>query len=98
MRLSFGNGWVFKNPAALKSSENRIKRVACEIIGFAWRWPETADSILLYGLDEPIFVIDEYTRRLVKRKITRNLSYDHLQKLFENNLSRDFALYQISTR
>ena len=57
--------------------------------------PETADSILLYGLDKPIFVIDEYTKRLVrKEKLARDLSYDYLQKLFESNLSRDFALYQ----
>ena len=57
--------------------------------------PETADSILLYGLDKPIFVIDEYTRRLVKKeKLARDLSYDYLQKLFESNLPRDFALYQ----
>lgn len=29
--------------------------------------PETADSILLYGGDKPTFVIDEYTRRFVKK-------------------------------
>jgi len=49
--------------------------------------PETADSILLYALDKPVFVIDEYTRRLIKkRKLSQNLSYDFLQKLFEKNL------------
>lgn len=57
--------------------------------------PETADSILLYGLAKPVFVIDEYTRRLVKaRGLTRDLSYDFLQKLFEENLRKDFRLYQ----
>jgi len=57
--------------------------------------PETADSILLYALDKPIFVIDEYTRRLVKkRKLAKNLSYTSLQKLFEKNLRKDFKLYQ----
>lgn len=56
---------------------------------------ETADSILLYALDKPSFVIDEYTRRLVKKRgLARNLSYDFLQKLFEENLRRDFRLYQ----
>jgi endonuclease-3 related protein len=53
--------------------------------------PETADSILLYALDKPVFVIDEYTRRLVrKKKLAQNLSYDFLQKLFEGNLKKDF--------
>ena len=57
--------------------------------------PETADSILLYAGDKPIFVIDEYTRRLVKkRKITDKLSYDHLQQLFQQNLPKDIKIYQ----
>jgi len=56
---------------------------------------ETADSILLYGLDKPVFVIDEYTRRLMKRhKLAKNLSYQFLQKLFEGKIKRDFRLYQ----
>lgn len=29
--------------------------------------PETADSILLYALDRPVFVIDAYTRRILGR-------------------------------
>ncbi len=57
--------------------------------------PETADSILLYALDKPIFVIDEYTYRLVKKRdLVKNLSYAFLQKLFEKNLRKDFRLYQ----
>jgi endonuclease-3 related protein len=56
---------------------------------------ETADSILLYALEKPVFVIDEYTRRLVeKKKLTKNLSYDYLQKLFEKNMPRNWRLYQ----
>lgn len=57
--------------------------------------PETADSILLYSLDKPSFVIDEYTRRLVtKKKLARDLDYDFLKSLFEHNLPPDFRLYQ----
>ena len=57
--------------------------------------PETADNILLYAGDKPIFVIDEYTRRLVKkRKITDKLSYDHLQQLFQQNLAKNVKIYQ----
>lgn len=57
--------------------------------------PETADSILLYALDKPVFVIDEYTRRLIeKRNLAKNFSCLSLQKLFERNLKRDFKLYQ----
>jgi endonuclease-3 related protein len=57
--------------------------------------PETADSILLYALDRPTFVIDEYTRRLIKKKnLSDDLSYAALQKLFEKSLRKDFRLYQ----
>ncbi len=57
--------------------------------------PETADSILLYALEKPVFLIDEYTKRFSKRhKLTKNLSYDFLQKLFEKNLKKDYRLYQ----
>jgi len=57
--------------------------------------PETADSILLYALDKPSFVVDEYTRRLVeKRVLSKDLSYAFLQKTFEKSLRRDFRLYQ----
>ena len=57
--------------------------------------PETSDSILLYALDKPIFVIDEYTRRLAKRrKLSAKLDYDFLQKLFKENVTKDYCLYQ----
>lgn len=57
--------------------------------------PETADSILLYALDKPSFVIDEYTRRLVKKKkISSVFGYEYLRNLFEKNLKRDYCLYQ----
>jgi len=56
---------------------------------------ETADVILLYALDKPSFVIDEYTRRLVKTlKLTNDLSYSHLKSLFENSLPKDVKIYQ----
>ncbi len=66
-----------------------------ELLALRGIGPETCDSILLYTLDKPIFVIDEYTRRLVKkRRLSGNLSYGFLQKLFEKNLKKDFRLYQ----
>ena len=57
--------------------------------------PETADSILLYAGDKPIFVIDEYTRRFVeKHKICHKFSYDYLQELFQKNLPKSVKVYQ----
>jgi endonuclease-3 related protein len=56
---------------------------------------ETADSILNYALDKPTFVIDAYTKRLVKaRRLARELDYNHLQRLFQDNIKQNFRLYQ----
>lgn len=49
--------------------------------------PETADSIILYALNKPIFVIDEYTRRLCKKFGVEFKTYDEYQKFFEQGLA-----------
>ncbi|MBW2631325.1 MAG: endonuclease III domain-containing protein [Deltaproteobacteria bacterium] len=56
---------------------------------------ETADSILLYGGDKPVFVVDAYTRRILERHdiVTRDWSYKEIQELFMDNLPRDTSLY-----
>jgi endonuclease-3 related protein len=57
--------------------------------------PETADTILLYALDKPVFVVDEYTKRWVaSNKITQEKDYAKLQDFFEKKLPRDLAIYQ----
>lgn len=79
-----------EKPAKLPLSALREKLLALRGVG-----PETADSILLYALEKPVFVIDEYTRRLIeKEKITEDLRCDSLQNLFQKNLPQRFDLYQ----
>lgn len=57
--------------------------------------PETADSILLYALGKPVFVIDAYTKRVLSRHsiIQYERPYDEFQRLFYGSLERDVALY-----
>lgn len=75
-----------------KADLKELKEQLLELKGIGL---ETADSILLYALDKTVFVIDEYTRRIVKKRgLTDNLSYVFLQKLIEKNLRKDFRLYQ----
>jgi endonuclease-3 related protein len=52
--------------------------------------PETADDILLYAFNRPVFVIDAYTRRLFLRLgiISGEESYETLRALFEKKLTR----------
>lgn len=83
----------YKNINNLKKEKLEILRK--KLLSLKGIGPETADSILLYALDKPVFVIDEYTRRLVKRKnLSKNLSYSFLQRLFEKDLKKNFKLYQ----
>jgi endonuclease-3 related protein len=57
--------------------------------------PETADSILLYGLKKPIFVVDAYTKRILSRHgiISEKASYGEVQKLFMDHLPHDERLF-----
>ena len=51
--------------------------------------PETADSILLYAGNHPIFVVDAYTRRILDRHriLEQTASYDTIRELFERALA-----------
>jgi len=55
---------------------------------------ETADSILLYAYNKPIFVIDAYTKRIINRIGFKEQSYDELQNLFANNLDKNVNLFK----
>lgn len=57
--------------------------------------PETADDILLYGLERPVFVIDAYTRRLFERLglMSGEQSYEELRDGFERALGPDTPLF-----
>ncbi|MBN2619839.1 endonuclease III domain-containing protein [candidate division WOR-3 bacterium] len=57
--------------------------------------PETADSILLYALGRPVFVIDAYTRRIGSRHglYGYDALYDTIQSIFERAIPRRPSLY-----
>ncbi len=50
--------------------------------------PETADSILLYAGNHPVFVVDAYTRRILERHqiVSSAAGYDEIRQLFEQAL------------
>jgi len=56
---------------------------------------ETADSIILYAADKPIFVIDAYTRRIITRigLAPAPNNYTAYQALFMDNLPTDAKLF-----
>jgi len=57
--------------------------------------PETADSILLYALNKPVFVVDAYTKRIFSRHklIKDGSSYAEVQDLFMRKLRPDLKLF-----
>ncbi len=57
--------------------------------------PETADSILLYGLKKPVFVVDAYTRRILSRHgiVSEKASYEEIQGLLTSHLPHDERLF-----
>ena len=56
---------------------------------------ETADSMILYAANKPIFVVDVYTRRALERHdmIGEKADYDEIRELFEAHLESDTALF-----
>jgi endonuclease III related protein len=71
---------MFAQPTA----ELRDELLALKGVG-----PETADSILLYAGNHPVFVVDAYTRRIVERHqiATPEAGYEEIRLLFERALS-----------
>ena len=56
---------------------------------------ETADTIALYALDKPVFIIDEYTRRWAEaNNLTKEKDYTKLQQFFHDNFKPDLISYQ----
>lgn len=70
--------------------ELRAQLLACHGVG-----PETADSMLLYALDRPVFVVDAYTRRILSRYglIAGDEPYEALRMMFESSLPHRPQLY-----
>ena len=57
--------------------------------------PETADSILLYALNKPVFVVDAYTKRIFARHrlVPEDTDYSQMQDLFMQNLKPKAKLF-----
>ena len=57
--------------------------------------PETADSILLYACQKPVFVCDAYTKRILLRHglIGEEADYPAIQALFMDHLLPDVSLF-----
>jgi endonuclease-3 related protein len=69
-----------------------LRQTLLEVSGIG---PETADSILLYALGHPTFVVDAYTRRILHRHalVPADIGYEELREIFMDALPTDAALF-----
>ena len=64
------------------------KDLRAELLSLHGIGPETADSILLYAGNHPVFVVDAYTRRILARHgiFSEDADYDEIRELLERAL------------
>jgi endonuclease-3 related protein len=81
--------WYHRYHYSVQAVRSRPWReIRAELLALRGVGKETADSILLYAFDCPVFVVDAYTLRLLKRLSAAQdpLTYDEAQTLFESAL------------
>lgn len=90
--LFFRKRYGFDIDRAAGTDTSRLRGELLDIHGIG---PETADSILLYALDRPVFVVDAYTRRVLTRHrlIDEEADYGEIQRLFTTCLPEDVSLF-----
>jgi endonuclease-3 related protein len=74
-----------------------LNEIRKELINLNGIGPETADSILLYAGNLPIFVVDAYTKRICQRiPLNTIISYNEIQGYFETELQKNYSNKEIT--
>ena len=81
------------NGSIEKLFRSSIEKLRNELLSINGIGPETADSIMLYAAEKPIFVVDAYTKRIMSRVGYTEDTYEKLQKLFMENLELNEKLF-----
>lgn len=87
---------ICRHQGSLRKMKSRpVEALRKELLGLSGIGPETADSILLYALDKPVFVVDAYTRRVLTRHslVSPKVSYEEIQRFFVENVPRSLQMY-----
>lgn len=87
--------YIVNQGGVAKLMTQDIDKLRTQLLAIKGVGKETADTILLYALDKPVFIIDEYTRRFCKvHQLGTETDYDKLQQLFMCSLAPGSQLYQ----
>jgi endonuclease-3 related protein len=83
------------NGSLRKMAQVELAFLREELLGIFGIGPETADSILLYAFQKPIFVVDAYTKRIFSRHhfFGVHSSYPEVQRFFMKYIPLDIALF-----
>jgi len=74
--------------------KKRKGEIRAELLQVKGIGKETADAMLLYAFDKPIFIVDAYARRIFYRLgYDMPASYDTFRKQIESQLPEDLQLY-----
>ena len=87
--------WVAENGGEAKLAVVDTASLRSSLLEVNGVGPETADDILLYAFERPVFVIDTYTRRLFAKLglIEGSEPYEALRQIFEAELEPDVSLF-----
>lgn len=87
--------WLNYRGALTTITEKPLAVARAELLSVNGIGPETADSILLYALNQRAFVIDAYTGRILRRHglADESTTYDAMQSMFERALPHDVNVY-----
>ncbi len=88
--------WLEKKGGCFLKINDPTEVIRNELLSIKGIGPETADSILLYAMERPVFVVDAYTKRVLARHriIRENANYHEVQSFFMHNLPYDVQLYK----
>ncbi len=84
------------NGSLKRMSARPLPELREELLALHGIGPETADDILLYACDKPVFVVDAYTRRILSRHglVPATIGYEDLRTLFETHVMPDVNTYR----
>ncbi len=93
-RLKTFSSYVVENYGSVEHwfDKRNTCELRTELLALNGIGPETADSIILYAAEKPVFVIDEYTKKWAEQFGVSG-SYGELQAWFEEKLPRSVSLF-----
>ncbi|MBN1793778.1 MAG: endonuclease III domain-containing protein [Candidatus Omnitrophica bacterium] len=79
----------------MKMKQEKTATIRKRLLSIKGVGKETADSILLYVLKKPVFVVDAYTKRILARHrlVRQSADYDEVQRLFHTHIKRSAKVF-----